>query len=161
MQFAVLGSKLNHLTFFSFLTWGKLLFLDSSTLHIIKQNKTNYSAVCKIVRRFLILVHKCQFPGYGWHPWILIPPIIFTNFSWAKYSNFFIMQNSKFTEIFKISWKHVPFILCRSSQFVQMLYISVNFDFCTMKKLWDLAHEKLVNILGGHHVGTNIHGCQP
>ena len=30
-----------------------------------------------------------------------------------------------------------------------------------MKKLWDLAHEKLVNILGGHHVGTNIHGWQP
>ena len=42
-----------------------------------------------------------------------------------------------------------------------MLNISVNFDFCIMKKLWDLAHEKLVNILGGHHVVTNIHGCQP
>ena len=42
-----------------------------------------------------------------------------------------------------------------------MFYISVNFDFCIMKKLWDLAHEKLVNILGGYHVGTNIHGCQP
>ena len=26
-----------------------------------------------------------------------------------------------------------------------------------MKKLLDLAHEKLVNILGG----INIHGCQP
>ena len=24
-----------------------------------------------------------------------------------------------------------------------------------------LANEKLVNILGGHHVWTNIHGCQP
>ena len=42
-----------------------------------------------------------------------------------------------------------------------MLNISVNFGFSIMKKLWDLAHEKLVNILGGHHVGTNIHGCQP
>ena len=71
------------------------------------------------------------------------------------------MQKSKFTEIFNICWKHVPFILCRSSQFDQMFYISVNFDFCIMKKLWDLAHEKLVNILGGHHVWTNIHGCQP
>ena len=30
-----------------------------------------------------------------------------------------------------------------------------------MKKLGDLAHEKLVNIQGGHHVGTNIHGWQP
>ena len=30
-----------------------------------------------------------------------------------------------------------------------------------MKKLGDAAHEKLVNIKGGHHVGTNIHGCQP
>ena len=102
---------------------------------------------------------------YGWHPWILVPtwcpPCIFTNFSWAKSHNFFIKQKSKFTEIFNICWKHVPFILCRSSQFDQMFYISVNFDFCIMKKLWDLAHEKLVNILGGHHVGTNIHGCQP
>ena len=42
-----------------------------------------------------------------------------------------------------------------------MLNISVNFDFCFMKKLWDLAHEKLVNIQGGHHVGTNIHWWQP
>ena len=102
---------------------------------------------------------------YGCHPWILVPtwcpPCIFTNFSWAKSHNFFIKQKSKFTEIFNICWKHVPFILCRSSQFDQMFYISVNFDFCIMKKLWDLAHEKLVNIQGGHHVGTNIHGWQP
>ena len=101
---------------------------------------------------------------YGCHPWILVPtwcpPCIFTNFSWAKSHNFFIKQKSKFTEIFNICWKHVPFILCRSSQFDQMFYISVNFDFCIMKKLWDLAHEKLVNILGGHHVGTNIHTLQ-
>ena len=34
--------------------------------------------------------------------------------------------------------------VCRSSQFDEMFYISVNFDFCIMKKLWDLAHEKLV-----------------
>ena len=42
-----------------------------------------------------------------------------------------------------------------------MLNSKVNFDFSILKKLWDLAHEKLVNILGGHHVGTNIHGWQP
>ena len=71
------------------------------------------------------------------------------------------MPKSKFTKIFNICCKHVPLILCRSSQFEQMLYISVNFDFCIMKKLWDLAHEKLVNIIGGHCVGINIHGCQP
>ena len=29
------------------------------------------------------------------------------------------------------------------------------------EKIMSLAHEKLVNILGGHHVGTNIHGWQP
>ena len=29
------------------------------------------------------------------------------------------------------------------------LYPIYDFDFCIMKKLWDLAHEKLVNILGG------------
>ena len=102
---------------------------------------------------------------YGWRPWILVPtwypPSIFTNFSWAKSHTFFIMEKPKFTEIFNICWKHVPFILCRSSQFDQMSYISVNFDFCITKKLWDLAHEKLVNVLGGHHVGTNILGCQP
>ena len=38
-----------------------------------------------------------------------------------------------------------------------MLNISVNIGFCIMKKLLDLAHEKLVNIL----VGINIHGCPP
>ena len=30
-----------------------------------------------------------------------------------------------------------------------------------MKKLLDLAHAKLVSILGGHEVGINIHACQP
>ena len=30
-----------------------------------------------------------------------------------------------------------------------------------MKKLLDFAHEKLVNILGGHGIWINIHGCQP
>ena len=49
----------------------------------------------------------------------------------------------------------------KRDMFQQMLNISVNFDFCLMKKLRDLAHEKLVNILGGPRVGTNIHGCQP
>jgi len=121
--------------------------------------------VCRIVRRLPISVHKWQPPGHGWHTWILVqtwcPPSIFTNFSLSKSHNFFIMRKSKFTEIFNICWKHVPFILCRSSQFDQMFYISVNFDPCTMKKLRDPAHEKLVNIPGVHHVGTNIHGCQP
>ena len=97
---------------------------------------------------------------YSWHSWILIPtqcpPIIFTNFSWAKSHNFFIMQKSKLTDIFNIYWKHVPLILCRSSQFEPMI-----FDFCIMKTLWDLAHEKLVNIIGGHCVWININGCQP
>ena len=41
---------------------------------------------------------------YGWHPWILVPtwcpPSIFTNLSWAKSQNFFIMEKPKFTEIF-------------------------------------------------------------
>ena len=42
-----------------------------------------------------------------------------------------------------------------------MLYIFVNSEFCIMKKLWDLAHERWVNIVGGIGVGINIHGCQP
>ena len=25
----------------------------------------------------------------------------------------------------------------------------------------DLVHDNLVNILGGHGIGINIHGCQP
>ena len=96
---------------------------------------------CIIVRRMLISVHKWKFPGMAdaWHSWILVPtwcpPSIFTNFSLAKSHNFFIMEKPKFTEIFNICWKHVPFVLCRSSQFDQMFYInSVNFDFCIMKK---------------------------
>ena len=33
-----------------------------------------------------------------------------------------------------------------------MLNSKVNFDFSIMKKLWDLAHEKLVNIIGRHGI---------
>ena len=40
-----------------------------------------------------------------------------------------------------------------------MLNNYVNFAF--RKKLLDLAHAKLANILGGHGIGMNIHGCQP
>ena len=42
-----------------------------------------------------------------------------------------------------------------------MLNNYVNVEISIMKKLLDLAHEKLVNILGEHHVGTNIHACRP
>ena len=31
-----------------------------------------------------------------------------------------------------------------------MLNSNVNFDFSIMKKLWDLAHEKLIDIIGRH-----------
>ena len=63
-----------------------------------------YTVACIIVRRLLISLHKWQFPGMaGWHPRILVPtwcpPSTFTNFSWAKSHNFFVMQKSKFTEI--------------------------------------------------------------
>ena len=30
-----------------------------------------------------------------------------------------------------------------------------------MKKLVDSAYEKLGDVLGGHEIGINIHGCQP
>ena len=60
-----------------------------------------------------------------------------------------------------ICWNWLLLQNIKGTCFQQMLNISVNFDACFMKKLWDLAHEKLVNIQGGHHVGTNIHGWQP
>ena len=41
-----------------------------------------------------------------------------------------------------------------------MLNSKVNFDFSIMKKLWDLAHEKLINIIGRHGILNEIHGCQ-
>ena len=37
----------------------------------------------------------------------------------------------------------------------------MNFAFCIIKKLLDLAHEKLANLPDGHAVGINIQGCQP
>ena len=95
--------------------------------------------MCKIVRRFLILVHKCQFPGYGWHPWILIPPIIFTNFSWAKSHNFFIVQKSKFTEIYNICTNWLLLQSIKGTCFQQKLNILVNFDFRIMKKIWKIG----------------------
>ena len=33
-----------------------------------------------------------------------------------------------------------------------MLNTKVNFDFSIMKKLWDLAYEKLINIIGRHGI---------
>ena len=33
-----------------------------------------------------------------------------------------------------------------------MLNSKVNFDFSIMKKLWDVAHEKLINIKGRHGI---------
>ena len=33
-----------------------------------------------------------------------------------------------------------------------MLNNQVNFDFSIMKKLWDVAHEKLINIKGRHGI---------
>ena len=45
--------------------------------------------------------------------------------------------------------------------FQQIMNIYVNFELYIVKKLADLALEKLVKTLGGHGVGINIHGCQP
>ena len=42
-----------------------------------------------------------------------------------------------------------------------MLNKWVNFQFSIMKKLWDIAHENLVNIQGSHGILVNIHGYQP
>ena len=39
-----------------------------------------------------------------------------------------------------------------------MLNIYVNFGFSIMKKLLDLAHENMANILSGHGIGVNIQG---
>ena len=33
-----------------------------------------------------------------------------------------------------------------------MLNNCVNFDFSIMKKLWDVGHEKLINIIGRHGI---------
>ena len=33
-----------------------------------------------------------------------------------------------------------------------MLNSKVNFDFSIMKKLWDLAHEKLINMIGSYGI---------
>ena len=41
-----------------------------------------------------------------------------------------------------------------------MLNNYVNFGFTIVKKLIDLAHDKLVHIPGGHGVGIYIHACQ-
>ena len=40
-----------------------------------------------------------------------------------------------------------------------MLNSKVNFDFSIMKTIWDLAHEKLIGIIG-RPFWMNIPGCQ-
>ena len=42
-----------------------------------------------------------------------------------------------------------------------MLSSMVNFDFYILKKIWDLAHEKLINIIARYGILMNTHGCQP
>ena len=37
----------------------------------------------------------------------------------------------------------------------------MNLEYYNVKKLIDLAFEKLVNTLGGHGFGSNFYGCQP
>mgnify|MGYP007022701914 CR=1 FL=1 len=37
-----------------------------------------------------------------------------------------------------------------------MLNNYVNFDFSVMKKLWDVGHEKLINIIGSHNLEMTI-----
>ena len=37
-----------------------------------------------------------------------------------------------------------------------MLNNYVNFDFYIMKKLWDVGHEKLINIIGRHGILDNL-----
>jgi hypothetical protein len=82
--------------------------LTKAEFDIISQpQKLGVTVACIIVRHLLISVHKWQFPGmadtyeycsqHDAHQ-----NSIFTNFSWAKSHNFFIMQKSKFTEIFNI-----------------------------------------------------------
>ena len=131
---------------------------------VTAQSENEITVVCRMVQ---ISVHKLQYAGYGWHPWILNPTrpgthlLYSTNSHGLNFIIFFIIQKSKFTERYNICSNWLLLQSIKGTCFQQMLNISVNFDFCFMKKLWDLAHEKLLNIQGGHHVGTNIHGWQP
>ena len=78
------------------------------------------------------------------------------SFSWV-FNNFFKMQNSKFAKLFNICWKHITFMLCRNSQFQQMLNNFANFEFCSLKKKnISLAHEELVNIYRESMASKNL-----
>ena len=106
--------------------------------------KWDYSAV--VWRMVQISVHKLQFTGYGWHPWILIPTrpgahlLYSTDSHGLNFTIFFIIQKSKFTERYNICSNWLLLQSIKGTCFPQMLNIFVNFDFCIMKKLWDLAH---------------------
>ena len=41
-----------------------------------------------------------------------------------------------------------------------MLNSKVNFDFSIMKTIWDLAHEKLIDIIGRHGILDEYSWCQ-
>ena len=81
---------------FVFHVMGMLqIYLHDSTLQ----------STCQTIAMILelILLHKWSFLGLCWHPWILIPipcpPSVSSRFSWAKYSNFFTMENQKFSHL--------------------------------------------------------------
>ena len=46
--------------------------------------------------------------------------------------------------------------------FVEVANFNENLcEFWIWETLLNFSHEKLVNILGGHGIRINIHGCQP
>jgi hypothetical protein len=65
------------------------------------------------------------------------------------------MQNSHIQYLLKLanSTEHKKDMLSTNVQYLC--------EFCILKKILDLPHEKLVNILGGHGVRTKIHARQP
>ena len=87
-----------------FLIWWKSTYTPRKSKYLITVENLH---VPKNSYHFeLISAHKWPFLGLGWHPSILI------KFPWAKSSIFFIIENRKFTQLFKIDQKHFPFMLC-------------------------------------------------
>ena len=129
------------------MTLGEILHMGSATVGPVDQNQKDRHFVL-FSSTLLILSVSARMSGF-------IYEVRQREIKLRGHSKTMLIRQGRYLQyvlvVILVRIKHVPFILCRSSQFQQMLNNYVNFDFYIMKKLLDLAHAKLVTILGGQY----------
>ena len=115
------------------------------------QSENEITVVWRMVQ---ISVHKLQFTGYGWHPWILIPTrpgahlLYSTNSHGLNFTIFFIIQKLKFTERYNICSNWLLLQSIKGKCFQQMLDNYVHFEKFTIFTPWKCGIQALLCLRG-------------